>query len=61
NQYTRASLAWSPDSRRLAVYRVIPGYEREVHYVESSPEDQLQPKHSTLLYAKPGDVLDRET
>jgi dipeptidyl aminopeptidase/acylaminoacyl peptidase len=61
NQYTRASLAWSPDSRRLAAYRVIPGYEREVHYVESSPEDQLQPEHSTLLYAKPGDVLDKET
>ncbi len=61
NQYTRASLAWSPDSRRLAVYRVIPGYQREVHYVESSPEDQIQPKHSTLLYAKPGDVLDKET
>jgi Dipeptidyl peptidase IV (DPP IV) N-terminal region len=31
-----------------------------VHYVESSPEDQLQPKHSTLQYAKPGDVLDVE-
>ena len=25
-------------------YRVQPGYRREVHYVESSPEDQLQPK-----------------
>jgi hypothetical protein len=31
-----------------------------VHFVESSPEDQLQPKHSSLLYAKPGDVLDRQ-
>jgi dipeptidyl aminopeptidase/acylaminoacyl peptidase len=39
---------------------VIPGHQREVHYVESSPEDQLQPKHSTLIYAKPGDVLDKE-
>ena len=29
-----------------------------VHYVESSPEDQLQPKHSSRFYAKPGDVLD---
>ena len=33
---------------------------RFVHYVESSPEDQLQPKHSTMQYAKPGDVLDVE-
>jgi len=60
NTYTRPSMVWSPDSRKLAVYRVIPGYQREVYYVESSPEDQLQPKHSTLVYAKPGDVLDKE-
>jgi dipeptidyl aminopeptidase/acylaminoacyl peptidase len=60
NRYARASMAWSPDSRKLAVYRVIPGYQREIHYVESSPEDQLQPKHSSRLYAKPGDVLDKE-
>jgi dipeptidyl aminopeptidase/acylaminoacyl peptidase len=60
NTYTRRSIQWSPDSRKLAVYRVIPGYQREVHYVASSPEDQLQPEHSTLLYAKPGDVLDKE-
>jgi dipeptidyl aminopeptidase/acylaminoacyl peptidase len=58
NYYDLASIAWSPDSRRIAAYRVRPGYRREVHYVESSPEDQLQPKHSSLLYAKPGDVLD---
>jgi dipeptidyl aminopeptidase/acylaminoacyl peptidase len=31
-----------------------------VHYVQSSPGDQLQPKQSTLQYAKPGDVLDVE-
>src|SRR4029453_16928167 len=28
--------------------------------VGGAPEDQLQPKHSTLQYAKPGDVLDVE-
>jgi dipeptidyl aminopeptidase/acylaminoacyl peptidase len=60
NRYTYRSMRWSPDSEKLAVYRVIPGYQREVHYVESSPEDQLQPRHSTLIYAKPGDVLDKE-
>jgi dipeptidyl aminopeptidase/acylaminoacyl peptidase len=58
NYYERSSIAWSPDSKKLAAYRVRPGYRREVYYVESSPEDQLQPKHSTLVYAKPGDVLD---
>ncbi|MGW8267819.1 MAG: DPP IV N-terminal domain-containing protein, partial [Longimicrobiales bacterium] len=60
NTYTHASMVWSPDSKKLAAYRVIPGYQREIHYVDSSPEDQLQPKHSTLIYAKPGDVLDKE-
>ena len=58
NYYELSSIAWSPDSRKIAAYRVRPGYRREVHYVESSPEDQLQPKYSSLLYAKPGDVLD---
>ena len=58
NYYSSISLAWSPDSKKLAAYRIRPGYKRQVHYVESSPADQLQPKYSTLEYAKPGDVLD---
>jgi dipeptidyl aminopeptidase/acylaminoacyl peptidase len=58
NYYTFRSIAWSPDSNHLAAYRVRPGYKREVHYVESSPLDQLQPKHSTRDYAKPGDTVD---
>ncbi|MEO8333921.1 MAG: DPP IV N-terminal domain-containing protein [bacterium] len=59
NYYTQRSIAWSPDSKRIAAYRVQPGYQRIVHFVESSPEDQLQPKHSERLYNKPGDVLDQ--
>jgi dipeptidyl aminopeptidase/acylaminoacyl peptidase len=59
NAYSQRSIAWSPDSKRLAAYRVRPGYQRIVHFVESSPEDQLQPKHSERLYNKPGDVLDQ--
>jgi len=58
NYYTFASIAWSPDSKRLVAFRVRPGYRRQVHYVESSPSDQLQPKHSTRDYAKPGDAID---
>ncbi len=60
NYYDFRSIAWSPDSAKLAAYRVRPGYKREVHYVESSPEDQIQPKFSSIIYAKPGDVLDLE-
>jgi dipeptidyl aminopeptidase/acylaminoacyl peptidase len=58
NYYTLASLAWSPDSKRLAAYRVRPGFRRQLHYVESSPSDQVQPKHWVRDYAKPGDALD---
>src|SRR5262249_3287206 len=60
NYYEPRSLVWSPDSTRLAVFRVRPGYRRELNYIESSPEDQIQPKFSAIVYAKPGDVLDLE-
>lgn len=58
NYYDIDSFKWSPDSRKLVAYRVKPGFQRQVHYIESSPEDQLQPKHHQNTYAKPGDVLD---
>jgi dipeptidyl aminopeptidase/acylaminoacyl peptidase len=58
NCYALDRIVWSPDSKRLAACKVRPGYRREVHYVESSPEDQLQPKSSSRVYAKPGDELD---
>ncbi len=58
NAYTINSLRWSPDSKKIAAFRRRPGYERLVHYVESSPADQVQPKHTTNFYRKPGDVVD---
>ena len=60
NYYDPESLTWAPDSKKIAVYKVKPGFRRFVHYVQSSPEDQLQPKSSSMQYAKPGDVLDVE-
>ncbi|MEP7274220.1 MAG: DPP IV N-terminal domain-containing protein, partial [Acidobacteriota bacterium] len=57
NYYALASIAWSPDSTKLAAYRVRAGYERKIQYVQSSPDEQLQPKYVTLDYAKPGDAL----
>ena len=58
NYYTLRTVAWSPDSRKLAAYHTRPGYDRQVSYIESSPNDQLQPKHTTIAYRKPGDALD---
>lgn len=60
NYYALYSLNWSPDSKKLAAYRVQPGYHRKIDYVQSSPNEQLQPKYWTLDYAKPGDALDVE-
>jgi hypothetical protein len=57
-EYYSWSMQWSPDSAKLAVFRTRPGYQRLVHYIESSPADQIQPKHSTIVYNKPGDVID---
>jgi dienelactone hydrolase len=69
NYYSLRTVAWSPDSRHLAAYHTRPGYNRQVHYIESSPADQIQPKHFTYGeltargafspdYKKPGDALD---
>ncbi|HUF50698.1 MAG TPA: prolyl oligopeptidase family serine peptidase [Longimicrobiales bacterium] len=64
--YQLQSMVWSPDGRKLVVYRRRPGYRRIVNFVRSSPTDQVQPRHETSLtlgspnsfYAKPGDLLD---
>lgn len=55
--YSADRLTWSPDSTRLAAVRATKGAERRVHLIESSPQDQLQPKLHSLPYLKPGDQL----
>ncbi len=50
-------LYWSPDSTKLVVLRTRDGFKRKVHLIESSPDDQLQPKLHTLDYRKPGDEI----
>ncbi|WP_108805902.1 DPP IV N-terminal domain-containing protein, partial [Xanthomonas fragariae] len=54
------SIAWSPDSQRLAVYRVRPGLARRVTRVEAAPAGGGQPIVHTQLYPKPGDAVDVE-
>ncbi|MGA2261307.1 MAG: DPP IV N-terminal domain-containing protein, partial [Acidobacteriota bacterium] len=56
--YYAWNMQWSPDSAKLAAFRTQSGYKREVHYIQSSPEDQIQPKYSSIVYNKPGDVID---
>lgn len=57
NEYA-GPVAWSGDGHHAALFKVEPVAERIVHYIESSPADQLQPKHSTQPYAKPGDPIE---
>jgi dipeptidyl-peptidase 4 len=58
NAYTER-FTWSPDSLKLVILRPKKGDQREIHIVESSPEDQLQPKLHTHDYTKPGDAIDQ--
>ena len=49
---------WAPDSSRFAAWKTRDVDEYQVHYIESSPGDQLQPKHFTRPYPKPGDEIE---
>ncbi len=60
NFYDPESIAWSPDSRRLAFYRVRPGTQRLVTRIETSPAGGGQPQLQQQLYPKPGDAVDIE-
>ncbi|MGD9589298.1 MAG: DPP IV N-terminal domain-containing protein [Pyrinomonadaceae bacterium] len=60
NYYELNSIVWSPDGKKIAAYRVKPGFKRRIHFVESSPVDQMQPKYWSIEYAKPGDTVDIE-
>ena len=48
---------WSPDSTKLVALQTQRGDDRKVYIIESSPEDQLQPKLHSYDYLKPGDKI----
>ncbi|HYG24049.1 MAG TPA: DPP IV N-terminal domain-containing protein [Verrucomicrobiae bacterium] len=48
---------WAPDSKHFVAMRLKSGTQRRVYIVESSPEDQLQPKLISYPYLKPGDEV----
>ncbi|MCX6873925.1 MAG: prolyl oligopeptidase family serine peptidase [Verrucomicrobia bacterium] len=50
-------LQWSPDSKKLVAWRAKDVQVRQIHLVQSSPPDQVQPKLQTFDYAKPGDPI----
>ncbi len=54
---------WSPDSTKFVSLRVERAPRRQVHIVESTPDertpDDLQPELVTFDYVKPGDPIDQ--
>ncbi len=57
DSYNGTPFYWSPDSRRLVALRTKRGEKHVVHFVESSPKEQLQPKLHSFDYLKPGDRI----
>lgn len=55
--YYENRVYWSPDSQKIVALRRQAGEEHIVHFVESSPKDQLQPKLHSHSYRKPGDRI----
>jgi dipeptidyl-peptidase 4 len=58
--YHRGDIHWSPDSTQLAALRTLKEEEHLVNVVESSPNDQLQPKLHSFRYLKPGDRVAKQ-
>jgi len=56
-EYYSSYIRWAPDSRKLVTCRVRPAEKHMIYYIESSPDDQLQPRHYTYEYQKPGDAV----
>ncbi|BDS07060.1 hypothetical protein NT6N_21000 [Oceaniferula spumae] len=53
-----ANPVWAPDGVSFYLNFQRPGQRRMVTVVESSPDDQLQPKTHAFRYDKPGDRVD---
>jgi len=56
-EYYSSYIKWSSDSKKLVSSRVKPAEKHIIYYIESSPADQIQPKHYSYEYPKPGDAL----
>ncbi|MBN1804959.1 MAG: DPP IV N-terminal domain-containing protein [Sedimentisphaerales bacterium] len=60
NNFYADDFHWSDDSKKLVAFKTKKGDGRKVYIIESSPDDQLQPKLQDYSYDKPGDNIDIE-
>ncbi len=56
-EFYSGHVQWSPDSKKIAVIKVRHHSQKQIQFVESSPEGQLQPVLHKREYLKPGDAL----
>lgn len=49
---------WSPDSQHFVVMRTRRGLRRQIHIIDSAPDDSHHPRLLKFNYAKPGDRID---
>ena len=56
-EYYSSYMEWSPDSKKITSFRIRDAKKHLIYFVESSPDDQLQPKLHQREYYKPGDAL----
>ncbi|MFM7038854.1 MAG: prolyl oligopeptidase family serine peptidase [Planctomycetaceae bacterium] len=56
-----ADVHWAPDAKHLLAFQTTQVPERRVHYIESTPGDQLQPRLQSYPYLKPGDPIPTPT
>lgn len=50
-------IKWSPNSEKLATYKIRPNKKRHLYFIESAPDDQLRPELHKREYLRPGDAL----
>ena len=52
-----SQIFWSPDSKKIAAIQTLEAERHKIPLLESSPEDQIQPKLQWRDYYKPGDII----
>jgi dipeptidyl aminopeptidase/acylaminoacyl peptidase len=52
-----SALVWSPDSKKIATFKIRPNKPHLIYFIESTPAEQFQPKLHSRNYLKPGDAL----
>ncbi|KAM6539538.1 hypothetical protein FALCPG4_001334 [Fusarium falciforme] len=53
--YDEGQLHLSPNNRYAVAWQYTPEQDHKIHLVESSPDDQIEPKLRIVQYLKPGD------